>query len=149
MFEPTYWQWMIAGFFLIGLELFISTFVTLWFGLAAVIVGAALSLVPMALGVQLSLWLGLSVLGVVFWFAWAAPRRKKRSLSDMRQAVISQTATVIKVPSVGQKGLLRFYSPILGVDEWLFESDETIEFGDTVIVLDLIDRKTLNVKPVS
>jgi len=63
-----WWQWIIAGFCLIGLELVVPSFTIIWFGAGALLVGLLTAVWP---DISLS-WqfLGWSVASIFFTFCW-------------------------------------------------------------------------------
>ncbi|SFF23318.1 hypothetical protein SAMN04488120_10176 [Fontimonas thermophila] len=64
-----YWHWLVLGFGLLALEMFLPTgFILLWIGIAAVAVGAASWLLPgMGWEMAFVLWGVLSVVAVLAW----------------------------------------------------------------------------------
>lgn len=63
MIEP--WHWLVLGFVLLIVEMFVPTFASLWFGAAAIIVAALTWLLPIGFSLQIVIWL---VLSAVFWW---------------------------------------------------------------------------------
>ena len=131
-----YWHWLIFGLSLALAEIMLVSFVALWFGLSAIIVGLLLWIVPFSFTVQLLVWLVLSIVIVFAWFKWVSPHFKNKTFSGMsRERMIGQTGTVIEFNSVHEgRGTLRFPAPILGNDEWQFICTDTVDLGDRVIV---------------
>ena len=138
-FQILYWHWVLLGLCLIGLEMVLPTFLTLWFGLGALLVGAVLLIWPdMSLSWQLFLWLLDSSIMVVVWFKFIQPQMKDRTKAGMgREALLGETGIVIKAPHEEQRGRLRFPTPILGDDEWEIICHEDITEGDRVMVIEL------------
>ena len=56
--EP--WHWLVLGMVLVILEMFITTFASLGFGLAAIIVAGLAWLLPLPFFAQVVIWLVLS-----------------------------------------------------------------------------------------
>lgn len=131
-----YWHWLIFGLCLIISELMLVSFVALWFGVSAIIVGLILWVMPFSFTLQLILWGILSIIIVFAWFKWVSPHLKNKSFSGMsRERMIGQTGTVIEYNSFHEgRGTMRFPAPILGNDEWQFICTDTIGLGDRVIV---------------
>ena len=134
-----YWHWLVFGMLLIGFEIFIPSFTALWFGLGALIIGGVLLLDPnVTLLWQLVVW---PVSSSAFTWAWfrffkrLAPDRTKAGLS--REAIIGETAQVIRAPHESARGMLRFATPKLGSEEWEFISDQPVNVGDRVAVRDV------------
>jgi len=131
-----YWHWLVFGLCLILAEIMLLSFVTLWFGLSAIIVGCIVWIYPFSLTVQLMIWILLSIFIVFAWFTWVSPHFKNKSFSGMaREKVLGQTAIVIEYNSVHEgRGTLRFPVPMLGSDEWQFICTDPVEIGSRVIV---------------
>ena len=131
-----YWHWLIFGLCLALAEIMLLSFVTLWFGLAAIIVGLLLLIYPFSFTLQLLIWIILSIIIVFSWFKWVSPHLKNKTFSGMsRESMIGQIGTVIEYNSVHEgRGTMRFPAPILGNDEWQFICTDNIDLGDRVMV---------------
>ena len=131
-----YWHWLIFGLCLALAEIMLLSFVTLWFGLAAIIVGLLLLIYPFSFTMQLLIWIILSIIIVFSWFKWVSPHLKNKTFSGMsRESMIGQIGTVIEYNSVHEgRGTMRFPAPILGNDEWQFICTDNIDLGDRVMV---------------
>ena len=131
-----FWHWIVFGLILILGELLTVSFVLLWFGVSAILVGLLLWVLPISLAMQLLIWVVLSLFNVYSWFKWVSPHFKNKSLSGMAlEKMIGQTGIVIEYNSVQpERGRLRFPAPILGNDEWQFICSDKIEIGSRVIV---------------
>lgn len=131
-----YWHWIIFGLVLSLCEIFAVSFVLLWFGLSAILVGVLLLLFDISLTSQIFIWVILSSFIVYAWFKWVSPRFKTKTLSGMaREKMIGQVGTVIEFNSAHSgRGRLRFPAPILGTDEWNFLCEESLEVGCRVVV---------------
>ena len=131
-----YWHWLILGLCLALAEIMLLSFVTLWFGLAAIIVGLLLLIYPFSFTVQLLIWVILSMIIVFSWFKWVSPVLKNKTFSGMsRESMIGQIGTVIEYNSFHEgRGTLRFPAPILGNDEWQFICTDTVDIGARVLV---------------
>ena len=67
--QPEWWQWTVAGMALILSEFAVPAFVLLWFGIGALIVAAlAAFTAELGMAIQMSIWLGSSVVLLVLWF---------------------------------------------------------------------------------
>ncbi|MCD2449608.1 NfeD family protein [Methylicorpusculum oleiharenae] len=134
-----YWHWIVLGFVLACGEILLPSFILLWFGLSAVVVGALLFFVPMPLSGQLLLWVILALINVWVWFKWISPSFKTKSLSGMaKESMIGQTGLVIECNGAhAGRGTLRFTIPILGNDEWQFICEDAVEPGSRVVVRDI------------
>lgn len=134
-----YWHWLVFGMLLIVFEIFIPSFTALWFGLGALIIGGILLIEPdMRLVWQLVVWLLASSAFTWAWFKFfkrLAPDRTKAGLS--REAIIGETAQVIRAPHEASRGMLRFATPKLGSEEWEFICEQAVSVGDRVAVKDV------------
>ncbi|MEE9397843.1 MAG: NfeD family protein [Methylococcales bacterium] len=133
-----YWHWLTFGLCLALAEIMLLSFVALWFGLGAIIVGLILLIYPLSFTAQLLTWIILSIFIVYAWFKWVSPHFKNKSLSGMaREEMIGKIGIVIEYNSVHEgRGVLRFSIPILGSDEWQFICVDAVEVGDRVMVRD-------------
>lgn len=131
-----YWHWLIFGLCLALAEIMLLSFVALWFGLAAIIVGLLLLIHPFSFTLQLLIWVILSMIIVFSWFKWVSPHLKNKTFSGMsRESMIGQIGSVIEYNSVHTgRGTLRFPAPILGNDEWQFICTDVVNVGDRVMV---------------
>ena len=135
MFEIFYWHWIVFGLFLMAIEIFLPSFIFLWLGLAAICVGTLSGFIDVSLTMQLALWTIFSGMFVVLWFAFIKPLSIDKTKAGLSaDAIINETGMVIQLPINGEKGQLRFSTPKLGNDEWLFNSEDTLALGDRVRV---------------
>lgn len=142
-----YWHWLTLGLLLAVLEIFVPSFVLLWFGAAAVVVGLMLLLIPMGVTAQLLLWVVLSVAFVALWHTFVSPRMRDRTLAGLsRESIIGQTGIVVRHDAGTGRGLLKFPAPVLGSDEWNFIFDGKLSSGDRVTVIELSGNAVI-VKP--
>ena len=134
--EVAYWHWMVFGLGLALLEIMMLSFVALWFGLGAFIVGLLLLIMPFSFTAQLAVWIGTSIVIIFSWFKWVSPLLKNKSFSGMaRESMVGQIGIVIEYNSAHEgRGTLRFSAPILGADEWQFICTDAVEVGSRVIV---------------
>lgn len=138
-FKILYWHWLVFGMILVLLELLVPSFTIFWFGLGGLVVGLLLLLfADMPFVWQILLWVGASVGFTFFWFKVMKPRMKDETKAGIsREAVLGETAMVVRKPLDGRRGELRFAVPILGSDTWSFICGEEVEVGDRVIVRDI------------
>lgn len=149
-FQVLYWHWLVFGMILILLELAVPSFTIFWFGLGGLIVGFLLLLVPgIDLTWQILLWLIASTMFVIFWFRVLKPHMADRTKSGMsREAVLGETAIVIRVPEGARRGEIRFSVPMLGSDTWPFICTDKVAVGDRVTVQEIAGN-TLLVKNIT
>jgi len=138
MIEP--WHWLVLGFLLLIVEMFVPTFASLWFGVAAVIIAALAWLLPIPLLFQVLIWLTLSVLFMLAWIKYIKPlsmSRKKAAQSS--NLVIGETGMIVVKPQKGIPGMVRFNVPVWGADEWPCRTaGARVEMGDRVVVLKVV-----------
>lgn len=135
----SYWLWVAAGVALMIVEIFIGSFFVFWFGLAAVLVGLVVLLIPqISVAAQVLLWGLLSVLLALGWFKYVKPLARDRTKAGLsREALIGQIGQILKPPNEAGRGTIRFPAPILGSDEWQVLSEDPLAIGDRAHVVDL------------
>lgn len=138
-FEIVYWHWVVLGVLLMLSEIVLTTFFILWFGLAAVLMGGVLFVMPgLDLTWQILIWTILSSVLALFWFKYLKPLSIDKTKAGLsREAIVGEVGQVISVPRDGKRGKLRFPAPILGADEWLIMSQDDLAEGDRVRVQDV------------
>ena len=146
MNEIAYWHWILLGVVLITIEIFTPIMLTLWFGLAAIAVGIVSYFFLLPITLSIALWLLLSIVMVILWFYLVKPTMARRNSMHSKDAIVNQKASVISVQQGENPGIIRFYRPFAGSDEWLFCSDEDVKFGDTVVVIACLQDNVLKVK---
>lgn len=138
-FEIVYWHWIVMGIALVLLEIVLPTFAALWFGVAAIVVGLLLLLVPtLSLTLQIVLWSVLSCLFTWLWFRFLKPLSTDKTKAGLsREALLGEVGQVLATPTQERRGKLRFPAPVLGSDEWLFICENDVAVGDRVRVVDV------------
>ena len=138
-FDILPWHWIVLGLALVVSEIFLATFFILWFGAAAVIVGALLFIVPdLSTSWQVFLWTIISTLLALGWFKFLRPLSIDRTKAGLsKEAIVGEIGQVIVVPMAKKRGKLRFPAPVLGADEWLIISQDEVVIGDRVSVVDI------------
>jgi membrane protein implicated in regulation of membrane protease activity len=113
-------------------ELALPMFVLVWFGVAAVVVGLLLALLPnLGLTAELTLWLVLSLALVVLGFRGFQSKAYK-TRAGMSDAAIGEVGLLSKAVAPFGKGEVRFQKPILGSEVWPCIADEAIAVGERV-----------------
>ena len=145
--EP--WHWLVLGFLLILVEMFLPTFASLWFGAAAIIVAAVAWLLPISLLWQVLLWLTLSVIFMFAWVKYIKPLSTDRTKAGLGGSVIiGETGMIVVKPQADTLGVVRFSVPIVGADEWFCRSDDDrIDIGDRVVVTDIMGNELIVARP--
>lgn len=149
-FKVLYWHWLAFGMILMLLELAMPSFTIFWFGLGGLVVGALLLLfADIGLTWQILIWVIASCGFTLFWFKIFKPMMKDRTMAGIsREAVLGETAMVLRKPEGEQRGELRFAVPVLGSENWSFICDKKVAAGDRVIVRD-VSGNTMVVEPLN
>jgi membrane protein implicated in regulation of membrane protease activity len=134
-----WYHWLILGMLLMLGEMLVPSFTLFWFGLAALLIGLLLLILPdLALSLQLLVWAAASIVFTILWFKFFKPTMIDRTKAGVsREAVTGETGIVIKVPQDDIRGIVRFSMPLLGSDEWEFICRGDCSVGDRVEVVDL------------
>ena len=143
MLEP--WHWLVLGFVLLIIEMFVPTFASLWFGGAAIIVAALAWLLPISLSMQIIIWLVLSAIFLLAWFKFIKPLSVDRTKAGLGGSIIiGETGMIIVAPQLERAGVVRFSVPIVGAAEWMCRtSGEQVAVGDRVIVTDIVGNELI------
>ncbi|MGE6572831.1 NfeD family protein [Psychrobacter namhaensis] len=143
MIEP--WHWLVLGFLLLIVEMFVPTFASLWFGAAAIIVAALTWLLPIGLSVQIVIWLVLSAVFLVVWFKFIKPLSVDRTKAGLGGSVIvGETGMIVLQPQPDRAGVVRFSVPIVGAAEWMCRTrGEVVAVGDRVVVTDIVGNELI------
>lgn len=143
MIEP--WHWLVLGFVLLIIEMFVPTFASLWFGGAAIIVAALAWLLPILLTIQIIVWLVLSAIFLLAWFKFIKPLSVDRTKAGLGGSVIiGETGMIIVAPQLERSGVVRFSVPIVGAAEWMCRTTgEAVIIGERVIVTDVVGNELI------
>ena len=146
--ELVYWHWIVSGIVLMLAEIFIGSFFIFWFGAAAVVVGLSLTIAPsISAPTQLIFWTLLSLVFAVAWFRFLKPLSKDVTKAGLsREALIGEIGQVLSVPNGDKRGMVRFPAPLLGSDEWLIMSQDSLSIGDRVSVKDVSGNSLIVVR---
>ena len=134
-----YWHWIVFGIGLMLLEIFLGSFFILWFGAAAIVVGLLMVPLPaMSVIAQVLIWAISSTAFAFAWFKLIKPLNTDKTKAGLsKEALLGEIGQVLRVPNGEQRGKVRFPAPVLGSDEWLIISQEELDVGDRVSVIDL------------
>ncbi len=143
MLEP--WHWLVLGFVLLIIEMFVPTFASLWFGGAAIIVAALAWLLPISVSMQIIIWLVLSAIFLLAWFKFIKPLSVDRTKAGLGGSVIiGETGMIIVAPQLERAGVVRFSVPIVGAAEWMCRTrGEQVAVGDRVVVTDIVGNELI------
>ncbi len=141
-----WWHWVVLGIVLASLEIFVPSFILLWLGIAAILVGVLLWFVPIALSTQLFLWTGLSTLLLLLWFLYfrRTPRFRVGQSEDEYAHIAGRIVEVLDA----RRYRAEFDLPVLGDRVWIVESQEPLRSGDRVEVVKVYGQ-ILRVKPLN
>ena len=131
-----WWFWIIGGLLLIILELATGSFITLGLGIAALIVGLIDLMMPMGLLIQLLLWIVLSVGFISLFFKWF---KRQDTVSNTGQSTYTfDTLGIVKdAIHPHQRGKVTFDTPVLGSTQWLATSNEILEVGTRIRIVEV------------
>ena len=143
MIEP--WHWLVLGFILLIIEMFVPTIASLWFGAAAIIVATLSWLLPISVSVQIIIWLVLSAILLLAWFKFIKPLSVDRTKAGLGGSVIvGETGMIIVQPQPDRAGTVRFSVPIVGAAEWMCRTTgEPVAVGDRVVVTDIVGNELI------
>ncbi len=131
--DPLWWHWVVFGLILIAAEIVVPSFVVIWFGLAALVVGAVEWLFNPSFTAELFWWIVLSILFLLLWFKVFRPAdltKRGQADDDMgTPGVVTKTVTPFA------KGRAKFEVPVLGSSEWVVTANEKIEAGEPVVAV--------------
>lgn len=138
-FEILPWHWIVFGTALVISEIFLATFFVLWFGAAAIVVGAVLYFNPaLTLTTQILIWTVLSAVLAWGWFKYLKPLSIDKTKAGLsKEMIVGEVGQVMVVPNGERRGQLRFPAPVLGSDEWIFITQDELAVGDRVSVTDV------------
>lgn len=136
--QMLWWQWVLLGMGLMILEMFLPSFIALWFGLGAIVAGLVAWLFPqMGVPWQVFIWVLSSTLFVLLWFKVFKPSMVDKTKAGIsRDAALGETGQVLKAPHGEGRGVVRFTMPVLGENEWDFICEEGVLEGDKVFIKD-------------
>ena len=134
-----YWHWIVFGLALMVTEIFLGSFFIFWFGAAATFVGLLLVPFPeLSETTQIMIWAITSTAFALAWFKIIKPLNVDKTKAGLsREALVGEIGQVLKVPTGEKRGKVRFPAPVLGSDEWLIISQEYLNNGDRVSVVDI------------
>ena len=134
-----YWHWIVFGLALMVTEIFLGSFFIFWFGAAATFIGLLLVPFPeLSETTQIIIWAITSTAFALAWFKIIKPLNVDKTKAGLsREALVGEIGQVLKVPTGEKRGKVRFPAPVLGSDEWLIISQDELNIGDRVSVVDL------------
>jgi len=130
-----WWHWVAVGIALLTLEIFSGTFMMLGLGLAAIIVGVIDVLYPLSIELQLSIWIGLSVIAVALWFKYMQDRSVESS--GQSNYTLETEGVVTQSITPNGRGKVRFDKPVLGDTAWMATSKETLAEDERIKIIEI------------
>ncbi len=143
----TWWHWVILGLLFIILEMATGTFITLGFGIAAVLVGLLDLLFGMNFLAEVIVWILLSVgiISLLFKYFKNQPTVSSTGQSDHG---FDTLGTVTRNIEAHGRGEVKFDHPVLGNTVWHAASDREILQGSRVSIKE-VNGQLISVVPVS
>ena len=135
MHDLLWWHWVAFGLILVVAEIVVPLFVVIWFGLAAIMIGLMGLFIVIGFIPQFALWIGLSLIFLLLWFKYF----QQTNLTESGQADFrfDTRGIVTKAIAHGARGKVRFEAPMLGSSEWEATSDENLNIGDIIRIVDV------------
>jgi len=135
------WSWLVLGGILIGLEILVSGVFLIWFGLAALIVGA------IALGVDISWQVQFILFGILALFAVVLSRRFFKNNNQSDKPLLNQRAEqnvgrsfVLTNAILNGRGRIK-----IADSTWAVEGEDCAE--GTMVKVVGVEGSTLKVEP--
>ncbi len=127
-----WWHWIVVGIVFVAAEIIVPSFVIVWLGLAAIIVGAVDYFAQPSFSTELYMWTLLSVFFLALWFSYFK-KTWRASVGQAKGEYIHIKGSVIEVLG-GRRYRAEFELPVLGDRRWIVESARELEVGDTIEV---------------
>jgi inner membrane protein len=144
--DLVWWHWVALGLGLIVVEMLVSTFFLLWFGLGALLTGFVTLLLPMSFTAQLLVWTLASVAMVAVWQKYFKTPDRTHA-GQAKEGVLGITGLVTRPVSETGKGEILFQRPVLGTDRWPVVADAPIAAGERARVVDVLGQ-TLKIEKI-
>jgi len=141
-----WWHWIAFGLLLVIAEIIVPLFVVIWFGLGAIVVGIVKFLFLTSFMTEISIWLLSSLLFLSIW--WFFLRDKNVDKSGLAEYRLDTIGTVTQKIIPHQKGKVHFDIPVLGSSDWYAISDEMIDVGERVKIVE-VNGQLIKVKKES
>ncbi len=144
--ELAWWHWMVLGMTLVALEMLVTTFFLIWFGMAALLVGVLMLFAAPGFAAQMVLWAILSVAMTGAWLKFFKNPDRTR-LGQAKDGVKGLSGLMTKPVTETESGEMMFRRPVLGADRWPVVADEPIAAGGRARVVDVLGQ-TLKVEKI-
>ena len=140
--DMAWYHWMILGLGLGLLELMITSFYVIWFGLGALLVGLVMLVIPLGFTAQVVLWTATSIGMTVLWIK--VFRQSDKTHAGQADAALGEFGVMAHAVEPMGRGEVRFQKPVMGSDTWPCIADEAIAAGQRVRVV-AVDGQLLHV----
>ena len=131
-----WWHWIIVGLVLIISEMATGTFISLGFGIAALVVGAVDVIIPLGFTYQLGLWIVLSLIVVFALFKWFNSQPTVSSTGQSNYG-FDTLGSVTQAIHPHKRGKVVFDTPVLGNTEWHATSRDELAKGSRIKIVDV------------
>ena len=142
--ELAWWHWMVLGMVLVALEMVVSTFFLMWFGLGALLVGLVTLFVLPGFAAQLVLWAAASLAMMGVWVRYFKVPDRNRA-GQAKEGVIGLTGLMTRPVTETGDGEILCQRPVLGADRWPVVADAPIAAGEKARIVDVLGQ-TLKVE---
>ena len=130
-----WWHWIVLGIVLVAAEIVIPSFIVIWFGIAALAVGAVDYLWETTFTEELFLWTGLSIVLLALYFLFFKRRETVPTVGQSEGEYANIPGVITEDLDEGRYRA-RFDLPVLGDRVWIVESSGGRRFreGDRIKV---------------
>ena len=140
--DMAWYHWVVLGLLLGMMELMITSFYVIWFGLGALLVGLVMLVVPLGFTAQVVLWTVASIAMTVLWIK--VFRQSDKTHAGQADAALGEYGVMANAVEPMGRGEVRFQKPVMGSDTWPCIADEAIAAGQRVKVV-AVDGQLLHV----
>jgi membrane protein implicated in regulation of membrane protease activity len=137
--ELAWWHWVVLGLTLVALEMMVTTFFLIWFGMGALLVGLLMLVAAPVFTTQMVLWAVLSVVMTAIWVKFFKIPDRNRS-GQAKEGVKGIVGLMTKPVTETDPGEMMFQRPVLGADRWPVVADEPIAAGERARVVDVLGQ---------
>ncbi len=137
MFElgVLWWHWIVFGLLLLVLEMMSGTFMLLFLGVAAILVGVVDVIFDVSFNVELALWIFFSILSIGAWIKWF--KEKTITQSGQSNYRLDTLGTVMQTIAPLERGEVIFDTPVLGSTKWQATAKQEILKGARVKIVQI------------
>ncbi len=135
LLQILWWHWVVFGLLLIGIEILSGTFIIIWFGIAALIVGGISYFYSIDFSWQLLIWSLLSLLLTFIYWRWFHKHEKPLPIGQSEGEYRGIKGKITQI--IGNNRYKAYFElPVLGDREWVVEAEESEELniGDPIYV---------------